>query len=120
MKIKDGREAEKQMTDKELRHLRRSELLELLLEQTRRCAALELRIEELEGQLEERKIRIKESGSIAEAALKLNHVFEAAEAACRQYVENMTADAKGEEDEKERMGISDSGAAGEGAAKRTV
>ena len=39
--------------------------------------------------LTDRKIAIEESGSMAEAALRLNGVFEAADQAVRQYLENM-------------------------------
>ena len=74
---------------KELRHLKRQELLELLLEQTRRANQLEQRVNELEKQLENRNITLQKAGSLAEAALRLNEVFEAADAAARQYVMNV-------------------------------
>ena len=77
------------MTDKELRKLRRGELLEMLLEQTRENETLKKRIADLESQLEAREIVLRESGSIAEAALKLNGVFEAAQRAAEQYLENV-------------------------------
>ena len=55
-------------------------------------------IEDLHNQLEEankrnekREIAIEESGSIAEASLKLNDVFTSAQAAADQYVENIKA-----------------------------
>lgn len=77
------------MTDKELRKLRRGELLEMLLEQTKENERLKKQIADLEAQLEDRKIILKQSGSIAEAALKLNGVFEAAQKAAEQYLENV-------------------------------
>ena len=77
------------MTDKELRKLRRGELLEMLLEQTKENEALKNRIADLEARIDSREIVIKESGSIAEAALKLNGVFEAAQKAAEQYLENI-------------------------------
>ena len=40
-------------------------------------------------ELASRQIRLEQAGSIAEAALKLNGVFEAAQAACNQYLENI-------------------------------
>lgn len=40
-------------------------------------------------QLASREIAIAEAGSIAEAALNLNGVFSAAQAACSQYIDNM-------------------------------
>ena len=77
------------MTDKELRKLRRGELLEMLLEQTKENERLKKQIADLETQIEDRKIILKQSGSIAEAALKLNGVFEAAQKAAEQYLENV-------------------------------
>ena len=77
------------MTDKELRKLRRGELLEMLLEQSRENEKLKKQLADLQEKLESREIILKESGSIAEAALKLNGVFEAAQKAAEQYLENI-------------------------------
>ncbi len=77
------------MTEKELHKLKRAELLEMMLAQSREIESLRARIEELEEKLADREIRIQESGSIAEAALKLNGIFEAAQAAADQYLENV-------------------------------
>ena len=74
------------MTDKELRKLSRGELLELLLAQTREVDRLNAQVEDLQQQLENRRIKLSQTGSIAEAALQLNHVFEAAQAAADQYL----------------------------------
>ena len=77
------------MTEKELKRLSRAELLELLLEQVEENEALRAEIANLKGQLEDRAIKIENAGSIAEAALRLNCVFEAAEAAAKQYVDSL-------------------------------
>ncbi len=77
------------MTDKELRHLSRGDLLQLLLDQSRRLSELEAKYETAHKALLDKKIKLEKAGSIAEAALALNGVFEAAEAACRQYTENV-------------------------------
>ena len=77
------------MTDKELRKLKRTDLLEFLIEQSKEVESLKKRIEELEAELADRRLLIYKSGSIAEAALKLNGVFEAAEAAAQEYLENI-------------------------------
>ena len=74
---------------RELRHLKRQEILELLLEQTRRADALEQRVKELEEQLENRDITVRKAGTLAEAALQINEVFAAADAAARQYYMNV-------------------------------
>lgn len=89
------------MKDQSLKNLSRSELLEILLMQSRKIDALNLEIQQLQAelqethqQLEQRQINLTEAGSIAEAALRLNGVFEAAQAACDQYVENIMQHAK--------------------------
>lgn len=77
------------MTDKELRRLSRSELLEMLIAQTEENDRLKIRLEQAEAQLRDRRISIDKAGSLAEAALSLNGVFQAAEAAAQQYLENI-------------------------------
>ena len=77
------------MTDKELRRLSRSELLEMLIAQTEENDRLKIKLEQAEAQLRDRKIAIDKAGSLAEAALSLNGVFQAAEAAAQQYLENI-------------------------------
>lgn len=77
------------MTEKELKKLSRNELLELLLQQTRRTEELEKKLEESERNLRNKTLTISNAGSIAEAALQVNGVFEAAEAAAKQYLDNI-------------------------------
>lgn len=77
------------MNDKDLRRLTRTDLLEMLIEQSQEVENLKARLAEAEVQLEQREIAVQNAGSIAEAALRLNGVFEAAEAACKQYQENI-------------------------------
>lgn len=77
------------MTDRELRRLTRSELLELLLVQSKEIDRLNAKLEQLQDQVSQREIKLAHAGNIAEAALQLNGVFEAAQAAADQYLENM-------------------------------
>lgn len=79
------------MTDKELRKLSRRELLEMLVEQSRENDKLRAQIEQLQQQLSDRQLRIDQAGSIAEASLQINQVFEAAQQAAEQYLENIRA-----------------------------
>lgn len=79
------------MKEKELRHLSREELLELLLVQTRETEKLEKQLEKAEAELAERKINIETSGSLAEASMRINGVFKAAENAAKQYLENIVS-----------------------------
>lgn len=79
------------MTEKELKKLNRKQLLELLLKQTERADQLEQELDEAKKQLEDRRIAELEAGSIAEAALKLSGVFEAAQKAADLYLDNVKA-----------------------------
>lgn len=88
------------MTEKELRRLGRAELVEMLLDVTLENQSLREQIEEtkkqteeeisqLKSRLEDRTISIEKAGSIAEAALEINGVFAAAQAAAQQYLDNL-------------------------------
>lgn len=75
------------MTPKELKRLRRTDLLEMLLDSVKQLESVQDRLAEAEAKLAQRQIAIDESGSIAEASLKLNGVFDAAQKAAEQYLE---------------------------------
>ena len=77
------------MTDKEIKQMSRSELLELLIAQMEENEILRNRLEKVEAELQSRQISLDKAGSIAEAALLLNGVFQSAEEAARQYLENI-------------------------------
>ncbi len=77
------------MTAKELKRLRRSDLMEMLLELSKENAELRKQLQKAEHKLMDRQIAIEESGSLAEAALRLNRIFEDAQAACEQYKQNV-------------------------------
>ena len=77
------------MTDKELQKLTRTELLELLLVQSKEIDRLNQQLEALQIQVQQRKITLAQAGNIAEAALQLNGIFEAAQAAADQYLESI-------------------------------
>lgn len=77
------------MTDKELKRLSRSELLEMLIQQSKELELLRKQLNAAQTALQNREIAITNAGSIAEAALQLNGVFTAAQDACQQYMENI-------------------------------
>lgn len=70
------------MTEKELRKLNRYQLLELLMMQTEENRQLQQEVERLRQQ----QMKLEEMGSVAEASLLLNGVFEAAQKAADDYV----------------------------------
>ena len=95
----------KGLSDKELRRLKRVDLLEMLLAQSKENDALKQRLKEkgdevkqLQEKIEDRKIIIEEAGTIAEASFQLNGVLAAAENAAKQYLDNIE-----EMHEKERV-----------------
>ena len=77
------------MTEKELLKLKKSELLEIMLAQSKEIDSLREQLAEAEEKLASRRIAIKESGSIAEASLKLTQIFEEAQKAADLYLENV-------------------------------
>ena len=77
------------MADDELKKLKRPELLNMLVETMHENEQLRAELSELRAQLAERQLDMIEAGSIAEASLKLNDVFEAAQAAADQYLDNI-------------------------------
>lgn len=77
------------MTEKEIRKLKRAELLEIMVEQGKQIDNLRTENEELKKKLSDRMICIDKAGTIAEASLQLSGIFEAAQAASAQYMENI-------------------------------
>jgi len=87
------------MTGKELKKLSRGELLELLVEQSKRLQAVQAEADAreqalqdeltvLRQQLEERTLKAAECGSIAEASLQVSGIFSAAQAAADTYLQS--------------------------------
>ena len=79
------------MTDKELKRLSRTELLELLIEQTKESERLQAELDITRQALEDRRLRVNEIGNLAQAAMEINGVLEAAQAAAQQYLDNIAA-----------------------------
>ena len=77
------------MTQKDLKRLTRSDLMEMLLEVSRENEQLRKELAGVRQELEQRELRIQEAGSLAEAALKLTEVFEQAQAACDLYTQEI-------------------------------
>ncbi len=75
------------MTEKEMRRLSRADLLEILIQQTTELEELRGKYAEAAQKLEKREMDVQQAGSLAEAALRLNGVFDAAEAAAKEYLE---------------------------------
>lgn len=77
------------MNEKNLKRLSKLELLEMLRSQELEIVSLREEISGLEEKLKSRKLEIQKAGSIAEASLAVNNVFEAAQQAAEQYLMNV-------------------------------
>jgi len=79
------------MANKELRRLSRSELLELLLIQTKETERLQQKLRKAESMLQERDLKIQKAGDLAHAVLEINGVVESTQRAAQQYLDNIAA-----------------------------
>ena len=77
------------MTEKELKRLSRAELLELLLMQTRESELLQMKLEAARQEMENRELKLREAGNLADAVLTINGVFESTQNAAQQYLDNV-------------------------------
>lgn len=77
------------MTDKELRKLSRYDLVELLLAATKENDEMKKQMAWMDAQLQDKNLKIQNAGSIAEASLQLNGIFQAAQNAADQYLLNL-------------------------------
>lgn len=77
------------MTDRELKKLHRRDLLELLIQQAEENEKLQSRVDLLSAQLQSRNINLSKAGSIAEAVVQVNEVFQRADKIAEEYLENV-------------------------------
>ena len=84
-------ETQTRKEQKELRRLTRPELLELLVDMGEELEKVRAERDALKSELDKKEIRLKEAGNIAEAALSLSGIFEAAQEAADIYLKNVQA-----------------------------
>lgn len=77
------------MTEMELKRCSRGELIAKLLESEKEKEQMRNELLDLKEKLESRELAIQDTGSIAEASLKLHGLFERAQEAADQYLENV-------------------------------
>lgn len=84
------------LANRDLKKFKRTELLEILLDQSKEnerqkklIEELQQQIVELRGQIEDRTIRMNKAGTIAEAAFLLNGVYDTTQAAAQQYLDGL-------------------------------
>lgn len=78
------------MNERTLKQLKKIELYEILLAQSKEIDRLKQELIETQQKLENKKIIIQEAGSLADAALKLTKIFEEAQKAADIYLKNIT------------------------------
>lgn len=77
------------MAEDEPKKLKRTELAKRLAEAIRENDELKSELAKARAQLADRTVEVSDAGSIAEASLKLNDVFTAAQSAADQYLDNI-------------------------------
>lgn len=77
------------MQQNELHKLGKTDLLTLIYKQEKQIKSLTKEVNDLKKQLNDRTIQMKEAGSIAEASLKINKIFETAQQAADEYLESI-------------------------------
>ena len=74
------------MTDKEFKRLSRAQLIEIIYQFQLEVDSLTKQNEELEALLEDKRLRVRKAGNLAEAALEINDCFRSAQNAAEQYL----------------------------------
>lgn len=77
------------MTDKEFKRLNRSQLIEIIYQLQLRQEKMTAENERLSKELEDKRIRVDKVGNIADAALEINNVMQAAQSAAAQYLDEV-------------------------------
>lgn len=90
------------MTDQELRRLSRADLIDIIYTLQQQKEQAEQQLAQAQAQLQDRQLRLANASSIAEAALSLNGVFDAAQAA-DQYLQAVRTSAAETQAQKEQI-----------------
>ena len=91
------------MTDKEFKRLRRHQLMDIIYELQTREEELTAEVARLQAELDSKRIRMENAGSIAGAALELNDVFMSAQNAADQYLAEIKIILEETEAERQRI-----------------
>lgn len=90
------------MNEKDFRKLKRVELYEIMLAQAEEIDDLRNQLTAAKKELQNKRIDIQRSGSIAEASLKLTKIFEEAQKAADLYLSNIKKET-GDADEQSKL-----------------
>ena len=79
------------MTDREFKRLTRPQLIEIIYQLQLREEELSAENQKLKDQLEDKRIRLEQSGNIAEAVLGIHNVMQTAQDAAQLYLDEIRA-----------------------------
>ena len=85
------------MTDKEFKRLSRAQLIDIIYELQLKQEELAAENERLSKALADKRLRISQVGNLAEAALEIHNVMQAAQEAAEHYLEEVRRRADNEE-----------------------
>ena len=91
------------MTDKEFKNLTRAQLIDIIYQLQLEMDKLTEKNQQLEQQLADRRLHIRNAGNLAEAALELNGCFRSAQNAAEQYLSEIRAMHAEMDQERERI-----------------
>lgn len=77
------------MTDKEFKRLSRSQLIDIIYQLQLQQEELTAENERLSKALEDKRLRVSKAGNIADAAIEIHNVMQAAQDAAAHYVEEI-------------------------------
>ena len=77
------------MTDKEFKRLNRSQLIDIIYQLQLKQEELTAENERLSKALDDKRLRVSKAGNIAEAALEIHNVMQAAQDAAAHYLEEI-------------------------------
>lgn len=84
-----GKTSDRNPDERQMNKLKRQELLQILVSQSKEIDRLKQELKETKKKLEERELKISSSGSLAEASLKIFDVLNSAQKAADLYLDNL-------------------------------
>ena len=91
------------MTDKEFKRLSRSQLIDIIYQYQLQVDKLTEQNQALKRKLADKRLRLRNAGNIADAALEINDCFRSAQNAAEQYVNEIKAIREETKAERQRI-----------------
>ena len=91
------------MTDKEFKRLSRPQLIDIIYQFQLQVEQLTEQNQKLERKLADKRLRLRNAGNIADAALEMNNCFRDAQNAAEQYLNEIKAILEETEAERQRI-----------------